>query len=170
MQNSVLRDDQSNSPTLDYGLWATDFGLRTLDFDFGLWTLTLDFDFGLRTLDFGLWTSTLDFGLRTQDFGLWTSDFGLWTMDYGLRLWSTKLLVLLAMQYSLSTDLVTIGSHTIIGNLGSVRQDSRGKSPFYLTVKFSRTPFPKWCFYYRLLSKKDIFCEIVNFLFDVICH
>ena len=77
-----------------------DFELWTLDY--GLWTS----DFGLRTSDFGLWTS--DFGLQTLDFGLWTSDYGLWTTDYGLQLWSTKLLVLLALKYSLSTDLVTI--------------------------------------------------------------
>ena len=49
-----------------------------------IWNL----DFQLRTLDFGLWT--LDFELQTLDFGLRT-------MDYGLQLWSTKLLVLLAL-------------------------------------------------------------------------
>ena len=40
------------------------FGLILYVLDFGLWTT----DFGLRTLDYGLWTS--DFGLRTTNYGL----------------------------------------------------------------------------------------------------
>ena len=93
--------------TLDYRLWTSVFGLRTLDFglrtlDFRLWTL----DFGLWTSDFGLWTS--DIGLWTLDFGLWTLDYILWTSDNGVGECSSQFLVLLVLQYSLSTDLVTI--------------------------------------------------------------
>jgi hypothetical protein len=35
---------------MDYGLWTTDYGLRTMDY--GLWTT----DYGLRTMDYGLRT------------------------------------------------------------------------------------------------------------------
>ena len=49
----------------------------------------------------------------TSDYGLWTMAYGLWTMDFGLWTGGMQFLVLLALQYSLSTDLVIIVVHIL---------------------------------------------------------
>ena len=66
--------------------------------DFGLWTS----DYGLRTSDFRLWT--LDIGFRTLDFGHWTSDNGLRTTDLGLQI--TDFVVLLGYQSGHNNDCI----------------------------------------------------------------
>ena len=75
-----------------------DFSIDLWASSFGLWASI----FGLRSLVFRLWDSV--FGLRSSGFGLRALGFGLWSALAGL--------VLLALKYSLSTDLVTVYRRT----------------------------------------------------------
>ncbi len=80
--------------TLDFGVWLSEFGFRSLAFgvwvlEFGCWSLAVGvwlyefwiLEFGCWSLAFGVWI--LDCGVWLLEFGFWSLEFGVWLLDFG---------------------------------------------------------------------------------------